>query len=171
VDAIDANEARAVVAEVSPRQSWLTRPPVANVSLVVVALAVDQPAFDPDQASRFLLTAERTGLDVQLVLTKVDLVSAEALTQLCERLRGWGYDPASPLERIRFWDRGVAKAIAEHNACGALWPLGCWKKQRAQQPFAAFVVAGWCGFRTVAAGASYDATRGVVPDWRRGQSG
>jgi ribosome biogenesis GTPase len=66
---------------------------VANVSLVVVALAVDQPAFDPDQASRFLLTAERTGLDVQLVLTKVDLVSAEALTQLCERLRGWGYDP------------------------------------------------------------------------------
>ena len=93
VDAIDANAARAVVSEVSPRQSWLTRPPVANVSLVVVALAVDQPAFDPDQASRFLLTAERTGLDVQLVLTKVDLVSAEALTQLCGRLRGWGYDP------------------------------------------------------------------------------
>ncbi|MBL6793532.1 MAG: ribosome small subunit-dependent GTPase A [Synechococcus sp. BS307-5m-G36] len=93
VEAIDAKQARAVVAEVSPRQSWLTRPPVANVSLVVVALAVDQPAFDPDQASRFLLTAERTGLDVQLVLTKVDLVSAEVLSELCERLRGWGYDP------------------------------------------------------------------------------
>jgi ribosome biogenesis GTPase len=93
VEAIDAKQARAVVAEVSPRQSWLTRPPVANVSLVVVALAVDQPTFDPDQASRFLLTAERTGLDVQLVLTKVDLVSAEVLSELCERLRGWGYEP------------------------------------------------------------------------------
>ena len=66
-----------MVSGVAPRSSWLTRPQVANVSLVVVALAVDQPAFDPDQASRFLLTAERTGLPVQLLLTKGDLLEEE----------------------------------------------------------------------------------------------
>ena len=92
VEAIDPVQARAVVSGVEPRCSWLTRPQVANVSLVVVALAVDQPAFDPDQASRFLLTAERTGLPVQLLLTKGDLVEEDQRSALVERLRGWGYD-------------------------------------------------------------------------------
>ena len=40
VEAIDPVQARAVVSGVAPRSSWLTRPQVANVSLVVVALAV-----------------------------------------------------------------------------------------------------------------------------------
>ena len=92
VEAIDPVQARAVVAHVEPRTSWLTRPPVANVSLVVVALAVEQPAFDPDQASRFLLTAERTGLPVQLLLTKGDLLEEEQRSALVQRLRGWGYE-------------------------------------------------------------------------------
>ena len=92
VEAIDPVQARAVVSGVEPRSSWLTRPQVANVSLVVVALAVDQPAFDPDQASRFLLTAERTGLPVQLLLTKGDLVEEDQRFALVERLMGWGYD-------------------------------------------------------------------------------
>ena len=81
------------MATVEPRSSWLTRPPVANVSLVVVALAVDQPAFDPDQASRFQLTAERTGLPVQVLLTKSDLLDVQQQRQLQQRLRGWGYEP------------------------------------------------------------------------------
>ena len=93
VEAIDPGQARAVVAAVEPRSSWLTRPPVANVSLVVVALAVDQPAFDLDQASRFLLTAERTGLPVQLLLTKSDLLDEPQQEQLRQRLRDWGYEP------------------------------------------------------------------------------
>ena len=93
VEAIDPGQARAVVVAVEPRSSWLTRPPVANVSLVVVALAVDQPAFDLDQASRFLLTAERTGLPVQLLLTKSDLLDEQQQEQLRQRLRGWGYEP------------------------------------------------------------------------------
>ena len=92
VEAIDPVQARAVVSGVEPRSSWLTRPQVANVSLVVVALAVDQPAFDPDQASRFLLTAERTELPVQLLLTKGDLVEEDQRSALVERLMGWGYD-------------------------------------------------------------------------------
>ncbi|QNJ24386.1 ribosome biogenesis GTPase / thiamine phosphate phosphatase [Synechococcus sp. SYN20] len=93
VEAIDASHARAVVSHVEPRVSFLTRPPVANATTVVVALAVAQPAFDPDQASRFLLTAERTSLHVQLVLTKTDLLEPEALEQLRARLHAWGYPP------------------------------------------------------------------------------
>ena len=93
IQAIDPVQGRAVVSDVEPRRSWLSRPPVANVSLVVVALAVEEPVFDPDQASRFLLTAERTGLEVQLVLTKADLMTDHAAEQLLRRLVGWGYSP------------------------------------------------------------------------------
>ena len=88
VEAIDPGQGRAVVAEVEPRHSFLTRPPVANVSLVAVVLAVEQPSFDPDQASRFLLTAERTGLEVILLLTKTDLISPAALERLSLGCRG-----------------------------------------------------------------------------------
>ena len=78
VEAIDPVQARAVVSGLRPHK--LAHPPqVANVSLVVIALAVDQPAFDPDQASRFLLTAERTGLPVQLLLTKGDLLEESSV--------------------------------------------------------------------------------------------
>ena len=93
IQAIDPIQGRAVVSDVEPRRSWLARPPVANVSLVVVTLAVEEPPFDPDQASRFLLTAERTGLDVQLVLTKADLIAEHAGEQLLRRLANWGYKP------------------------------------------------------------------------------
>ena len=93
LDAIDADQARAVVADVEPRSSWLSRPAVANVSTVVVALSIDQPRFDPDQASRFLLTAEGTGLAVQLLLTKCDLIDAADRRAYRSRLSGWGYDP------------------------------------------------------------------------------
>ena len=93
LEAVDAHQARAVVSDVDSRSSWLSRPPVANVTSVVVALAADQPSFDPDQASRFLLTAERTGLSVQLLLTKCDLICCEQREAYRVRLRGWGYEP------------------------------------------------------------------------------
>ena len=56
-------------------------------------MAVDQPSFDPDQASRFLLTAERTGLSVQVLLTKCDLIDPQQREDYRARLQGWGYDP------------------------------------------------------------------------------
>lgn len=93
VEAVDPVQARAAVAAVEPRSSLLSRPSVANASMVIVALAIDQPSFDPDQASRFLLTAERTGLTVQVLLTKADLVTPETVQACTSRLTGWGYSP------------------------------------------------------------------------------
>ena len=93
VEAIDPQQGRAVVADVEPRSSWLTRPPVANVTAVVVAFAMDQPTFDPDQASRFLLTAEQTGLEVQVLLTKSDLLPSDQRQALVQRMEAWGYAP------------------------------------------------------------------------------
>jgi ribosome biogenesis GTPase len=49
--------------------------------------------LDPLQLTRFLLTAERTGVAVELVLTKADLLEPAAARAWAERLRGWGYGP------------------------------------------------------------------------------
>ena len=127
VEAIDVSHARAVVADVEPRVSFLTRPPVANATTVVVALAVDQPAFDPDQASRFLLTAERTSLVVQLVLTKTDLLGPEALERLRVRLQAWGYSPLLVSTRSGLGLSTLKQSLAESSLSVLCGPSGVGK--------------------------------------------
>ena len=93
LESIDWKESRAVISDVAPRESWLSRPPVANVTVIVVTLSLKHPTFDLDQASRFLLTAEQTGLDVGLLLTKSDLISCNQIQTQLTRLQKWGYKP------------------------------------------------------------------------------
>tara|TARA_Y100001968_G_scaffold304691_1_gene319916 strand:- start:654 stop:1577 length:924 start_codon:yes stop_codon:yes gene_type:complete len=93
IEAIDWKARKGVVYDVEPRKSWLNRPPVANVTNVVVVISLSQPDFNFDQASRFLLTAEQTSLKVSLVLTKTDLISVAQLDEYQEQLTGWGYEP------------------------------------------------------------------------------
>lgn len=127
VEAIDREHNRAVVAEVDPRSSWLTRPPVANVTAVVVALAVEQPAFDPDQASRFLLTGEQTGLQVHVLLSKCDLIPAEQQQALVERLRGWGYDPLAVSSRTGMGLETLRSRLAQGSLSVLCGPSGVGK--------------------------------------------
>jgi ribosome biogenesis GTPase len=127
VEAIDREHNRAVVAEVDPRSSWLTRPPVANVTAVVVALAVEQPAFDPDQASRFLLTAEQTGLQVHVLLSKCDLIPAEQQQALVERLRGWGYEPLAVSSRTGMGLETLRSRLAQGSLSVLCGPSGVGK--------------------------------------------
>jgi ribosome biogenesis GTPase len=93
LEGIDWPERRGAVAAVAPRTSLLERPAVANCSRVVVVVALAQPELDPLQLTRFLLTAERTGVAVELVLTKADLLSEEQRQHWCQRLQSWGYRP------------------------------------------------------------------------------
>ena len=91
VDGIDWPAGRGAVAALEPRHSLLERPAVANVRRVVVVVALAEPAIDPLQLTRFLLTAECTGCAVQLVFSKADLVAASEVRGWCERVAAWGY--------------------------------------------------------------------------------
>jgi ribosome biogenesis GTPase len=95
VDGIDWRAGRGAVAAVQPRQCRLERPAVANVSRIVVVASLAEPALDPLQLTRFLITAEACGPPVLLVLSKADLVSAAARDDWCRRVRGWGYPPVA----------------------------------------------------------------------------
>jgi ribosome biogenesis GTPase len=96
VDGIDWPAGRGAVAALEPRRNLLERPLVANIERVVVVVALAEPAPDPLQITRFLLTAEASGCPVQLVLSKADLVSEAERRAWCDRLELWGYD-AVPL--------------------------------------------------------------------------
>ncbi|MFM7314908.1 MAG: GTPase RsgA, partial [Cyanobium sp.] len=58
LDGIDWPAGRAAVAELEARRNLLTRPAVANVDQVLVVVALAEPAPDPLQITRFLITAE-----------------------------------------------------------------------------------------------------------------
>ncbi|MEA5423482.1 ribosome small subunit-dependent GTPase A [Synechococcus sp. CCY9202] len=90
---VDWTSGRAAIERVRPRRNLLERPAVANVERIVVVVALQQPAVDPLQLTRFLLTAEATGCRVELVVAKADLTEAALQHHWCDRLRQWGYDP------------------------------------------------------------------------------
>ena len=92
VESIDYNNKRAVVSEVEPRKSFLKRPAVANVTLVSICISVDEPLFDMEQASRFLLTAECANIKPLIILTKTDLISKNDLILYINKFKSWGYD-------------------------------------------------------------------------------
>ncbi|WP_413678867.1 ribosome small subunit-dependent GTPase A [Prochlorococcus sp. MIT 0916] len=92
VESIDYKNKRAVICQVEPRISFLKRPAVANVTLVSICISVDEPLFDMEQASRFLLTAECSNIKPLIVLTKIDLIKKDDVTLYVNRLKSWGYD-------------------------------------------------------------------------------
>ncbi|MEB3234875.1 MAG: ribosome small subunit-dependent GTPase A [Cyanobacteriota bacterium] len=99
VDGIDWASARGAVAQVEPRQLALLRPPVANITRVVVVAALAEPALDPLQLTRFLITAEASGAAVELVFSKADLVPQDQVVRWLQRAVGWGYAPLALSER------------------------------------------------------------------------
>ncbi len=114
LESIDWKENRAVVSKIKPRRNLLTRPPVANVNEVVVVLSLKKPAFDFKQASRFLLTAEKSSLKISLILTKKDLIPSQELEEKVQRLKTWGYNPLAV--SIRNGD-GIEAFIKQRKNC------------------------------------------------------
>ena len=92
VEAIDYKSKRAVICDIEPRNSFLKRPPVANVTLIAVCISVEEPSFDSEQTSRFLITAESANIKPLVILTKIDLIKQKVLNIYVNKLKGWGYE-------------------------------------------------------------------------------
>ncbi|MGF1479461.1 MAG: small ribosomal subunit biogenesis GTPase RsgA [Cyanophyceae cyanobacterium] len=87
-------DGRGAIAHVFPRKTVLMRPPVANADQILLVFALEEPALDAWQLSRFLVKAESVALELCLCLNKADLVSPERQRQWQQRLNEWGYTPA-----------------------------------------------------------------------------
>ncbi|MCX5952373.1 MAG: ribosome small subunit-dependent GTPase A [Cyanobacteria bacterium] len=117
IEGVDWAAGRAAVASLEPRSSLLERPAVANVTQVLVVVALVEPELDTLQLTRFLVTAEAAGVPLQLVLSKADRLEPEELAAWVERLGPWGYDPL-PVSTLSGQGIAALRACLVKNSWG-----------------------------------------------------
>ena len=88
----DWQDERGAIAKVFARKTELQRPPIANVDLMLLVFAVEEPKLDPWQLSRFLVATESQRLELCLCFNKCDLISESEQKQWQARLANWGYN-------------------------------------------------------------------------------
>ncbi|MEA5512275.1 small ribosomal subunit biogenesis GTPase RsgA [Crocosphaera sp. UHCC 0190] len=93
VEEPDYQDGRGAIAQVLPRKTELSRPPVANADQILLVFSLEEPPLEPWQLSRFLVKAESTNLPSRLCLNKADLMPSTLQNAWQERLQKWGYNP------------------------------------------------------------------------------
>jgi len=132
VEDIDWNDGRGAIAAVLPRQTELSRPPIANADCLLLVFPLAEPELEPWQLSRFLVTAETTALAPLLALNKSDLVDATMRDRWQARLQAWGYAPicisvrcGDGLEALQAQLAGRIAAIAGPSGAGKSSLIAC----------------------------------------------
>ena len=88
---IDLQSKRATIESLVKRNNLLERPSVANISNIYVICSVEEPKLNLSQVNKFLISAERLGVEVSLVLTKCDLITEQKRLSLIDKFQQWGY--------------------------------------------------------------------------------
>ena len=71
-DEVDFNEETLVMETVYPRASFLKRPPIANISQIILVFSLKEPEFSYLLAFKYLTYANMNNIKAKLVLTKID---------------------------------------------------------------------------------------------------
>ncbi|MDR1774039.1 MAG: ribosome small subunit-dependent GTPase A [Clostridioides sp.] len=88
---LDEDEKKGVVEKIEKRKSELIRPPIANVDQAMIMFAIKQPDIHLSLLDRFLVLAEREGLDIVIVISKIDLDVENKFENLKEIYKNCGY--------------------------------------------------------------------------------
>lgn len=71
-----------VINEILPRKNQFIRPPIANVDCFVVVFAVRKPKPNFQVVDRFLIMAERCGMEAVICVNKCDLAEEDELEEI-----------------------------------------------------------------------------------------
>ncbi|WP_195250797.1 ribosome small subunit-dependent GTPase A [Romboutsia sp. 1001713B170207_170306_H8] len=97
ISIVDEETKKGVVEEIYKRDTELIRPPIANVDKALIVFAVKNPKPHLSLLDRFIVLAEKEGLEIVIVLTKADLDddnTLEKITNIYE-LSGYKVIPVS----------------------------------------------------------------------------
>ena len=64
------------------QENTLIRPPVANIDNLAVVVAAEQPSPDFYMVDKLIITAERMGISVILLINKIDLAKTDVLKKM-----------------------------------------------------------------------------------------
>ncbi|SHH09593.1 ribosome small subunit-dependent GTPase A [Tepidibacter thalassicus] len=73
VSIIEEDEKKGVIEEIYERSSELIRPPVSNITKAIIVFSVKNPNPHFSLMDRFIALAEREGLEIVIVISKIDL--------------------------------------------------------------------------------------------------
>lgn len=114
-----------VIEEILRRKVELKRPPIANVDQALIVFTLKAPERNLPLLDRFLVLAEHTGLDVVIVLNKIDLLAPVEVEEFAGTYRAIGY-PVVPvsaregagLDALRPLLEGKTSVVAGQSGVG-----------------------------------------------------
>ena len=82
INIVDEDNKKGVLEEIKERETELVRPPISNVNKALIVFAIKNPNPNLSLLDRFIVLAEREGLEIVIILTKCDLATDEELKNL-----------------------------------------------------------------------------------------
>ncbi|NLV89073.1 MAG: ribosome small subunit-dependent GTPase A [Tissierellia bacterium] len=79
------------IEKIQPRKSQLIRPPVANVTQVIIVMSIKKPNINPWLLDKFIVMAERENLNILICINKIDL-DPEKGQELIDIYKDIGYN-------------------------------------------------------------------------------
>lgn len=113
------------ITEIQERMNYLIRPPIANVSQVVLVFSFDEPRFSSLLLDRFLVHIEKANIPVIICFSKADLHTSTQLSDVIEYYGQIGYDTiitsvrtAQGIEQIKECLQGKVSVFAGQSGVG-----------------------------------------------------
>lgn len=87
----DKENLKGMVDKIEKRKNQLIRPFISNISKVVIAFAIKEPNPNLSLLDRFIIFAEKEGLDILIAFTKIDLDTTGEFEKIREIYEPTGY--------------------------------------------------------------------------------
>ncbi len=79
---LEDDETKGVIEKIYPRKNCFIRPPIANVDAFIVVFAATSPAPNFPVIDKFLVNAEKHGIEPIICINKKDLVSEDEIEEI-----------------------------------------------------------------------------------------
>lgn len=73
ISVVNEEEKKGVIEDIKKRESELIRPPIANINKAIIVFSIKNPQPHFSLLDRFIVLAEKEGLEVVIVISKIDL--------------------------------------------------------------------------------------------------
>lgn len=91
ISVVDEENKKGVIEEINKRDTELVRPPIANVNKALIVFAIKNPKPNLSLLDRFIVLAEKEGLEIVIILTKADLDDENILDEVKSTYELSGY--------------------------------------------------------------------------------
>ncbi|MDD3840878.1 MAG: ribosome small subunit-dependent GTPase A [Clostridia bacterium] len=113
------------IEKILPRRNILKRPRVSNIDKVAIVVTMREPDANLYLLDKMLVFAEKSGLDIVIVVNKIDLATSSEINQITEIYRNIGYDVIATslllnigVQQLREQFKGCTTVLAGQSGVG-----------------------------------------------------